>query len=67
MLLHDFDLAEAVVAPALPWLLDDAQRANALVNVAVLILWTAWMASATARAWLAPAARQSTARAASEA
>ena len=67
MLLHDFDLAEAVVAPALPWLLEDAQRANALVNVAVFTRWTVWMVAATARAWLVPVAARPAAHAATEA
>src|SRR5206468_7914726 len=52
MLLHDFDLADAIVAPLLPWPLEDAQRANALINSGVFAVWTAWMVAATARAWL---------------
>jgi len=67
MLLHDFDLAEQVVAPLLPWPLEDVQRANGLIDVAVFVAWTAWLLAATARAWLAPPAPRSATRAASEA
>ncbi len=49
MLLHDFDLAETVVAPLLPWALEDAQWANAGANVLVLAGWTAWLAAQTFR------------------
>ncbi len=66
MLLHDFDLAEQVVAPLLPWSLEDAQRANGLIDVAVFAAWTAWLLAATARAWLAPPAPRAAARATSE-
>jgi hypothetical protein len=51
MLLHDFDLAEQVVAPLLPWSLEQAQWANSLVNTLALAGWTAWLAADTARAW----------------
>src|SRR5579884_7766 len=52
MLLHDFDLAEPVVAPLLPGPLEEAQRLNALGNVAVFAIWTACLATDTVRAWL---------------
>jgi hypothetical protein len=67
MLLHDFDIAEQIVGPALPWPLPDAQRFGALVNTVVLALWTAWMAADTLRSWTRPGARTEAARAASEA
>ncbi len=51
MLLHDFDLAETVVAPLLPWTLREAQWANAAVNTLVFAVWTAWLTADTWRAW----------------
>ena len=51
MLLHDFDLAEPVVAPLLPWTLEQAQWANSLVNTLALVGWTAWLAADTLRVW----------------
>jgi hypothetical protein len=51
MLLHDFDLAEQVVAPLLPWSLEEAQWLNSLVNTLVLAGWTAWLAGDTLRVW----------------
>jgi hypothetical protein len=66
MLLHDFDLAEPVVAPLLPGPLEEAQRLNALANVAVFAIWTAWLATDTVRAWLPLRSPQPSARAWSE-
>lgn len=51
MLLHDFDLAETVVAPLLPWTLREAHWANAAVNTLVFAVWTAWLTADTWRAW----------------
>jgi hypothetical protein len=51
MLLHDFDLAEPVIAPLLPWTLEQAQWANSLVNTLALVGWTAWLAADTLRVW----------------
>jgi hypothetical protein len=51
MLLHDFDLAEQVVAPLLPWSLERAQLANSLVNTLALAGWTAWLAADTLQVW----------------
>jgi hypothetical protein len=51
MLLHDFDLAEPVIAPLLPWSLEQAQWANSLVNTLALAGWTAWLAADTVRLW----------------
>jgi len=51
MLLHDFDLAEPVVAPLLPISLEDAQWLNSLVNTLVLSGWTAWLVADTLRVW----------------
>jgi hypothetical protein len=67
MVLHDFDIAEQIVAPALPWPLPDAQRFGALVNTLVLGVWTAWMAADTLRSWTRRGARPESARAPSEA
>jgi hypothetical protein len=53
MLLHDFDLAEDVVAPLLPWPLEQAQWANSLMNVLALAAWTAWLLADTLRVWRA--------------
>jgi len=51
MLLHDFDLAEPVVAPLLPWSLEQARWANSLVNTLALAGWTAWLAADTLQVW----------------
>jgi hypothetical protein len=51
MLLHDFDLAEPVVAPLLPWPLAQAQWANSLVNTLALAGWTVWLAADTLHVW----------------
>ena len=66
MMLHDFDLAESVVAPELPWSLEKAQQANAAINTLVLGLWTAWLAVDTARVWLGRRAPQPSSPAVSE-
>jgi hypothetical protein len=54
MVLHDFDIADQLIAPLLPWALANLHWLNALINTLVFVGWSAWLVADTARAWLGP-------------